>query len=169
MDTDTADHGREDPILFDAILTPHRSLSPRGFIILMSIIGVVSFAAGLAFFLAGAWPVVGFLGLDVLLIFFAFRVNYRSARSYEALRLTRAELQVRQVDARGRITESQFQPAWLQVLLEEGSRPANRLVLRSHGKSLAIGNFLTADERVDLGQALAEAVRDARRAEEPSA
>src|SRR3546814_15431204 len=59
--------------LFDAELRPHRSLSPRGFLLLMASVCAFSFAGGLAFYLAGAWPVIGFLGADVLLISPAFK------------------------------------------------------------------------------------------------
>ena len=51
----------------------------------MGLIGLVSFAAGAMFFVVGAWPVVGFLGLDLLLIYLAFRASYRSGRAYETL------------------------------------------------------------------------------------
>ena len=64
--------------LFSAIITPHRSLSSIGFLVLMAAIGIVSFLAGILFLVLGAWPVVGFFGLDVLLIYWAFRINYRA-------------------------------------------------------------------------------------------
>ena len=67
-----------EPTLFSAVLTPHRSLSATGFVIVMALVGGVSFAAGIAFLLMGAWPVFGFFGLDVLLIYLAFRANYRA-------------------------------------------------------------------------------------------
>ena len=55
------------------MLTPHRSLSPTGFLIFMAVLGGISFVTGMVFLLAGAWPVFGFLGLDVLLVYWAFR------------------------------------------------------------------------------------------------
>ena len=80
--------------LFDAVLHPHRSLSPSGFVILMVAVSLVCFAAGVAFALIGAWPVFGFFGLDVLLIYFAFRINYRWGRMYETVVLTEDTLTV---------------------------------------------------------------------------
>ena len=65
---------------FRVVLTPHRSLGPKGFLALMLAFGAISFATGIVFYIAGAWPVVGFLGLDVLLVYVAFRLNYRSGR-----------------------------------------------------------------------------------------
>ncbi len=94
--------GGEEEVLFDAELTPHRSLPPEGFVLLMGLVGLVSFAAGALFFVVGAWPVVGFLGLDLLLIYLAFRASYRSGRAYETLRLTRRDLTLKRVDSWGR-------------------------------------------------------------------
>ena len=69
-----------DPKIFSALLTPHRSLGPTGFLILMACLGGLSFVSGIIFVSIGAWPVFGFFGLDVLLVYLAFRANYRSAR-----------------------------------------------------------------------------------------
>ena len=77
----------DEPALFCALITPHRSLGGAGFLVLMAAIGGVSFAAGIVFLILGAWPVVGFFGLDVVLIYWAFRINYRAARAYEATQL----------------------------------------------------------------------------------
>lgn len=147
-----------DAVLFDAKLTPHRSLSPRGFVVLMAVTCAISFVAGMMFFLAGAWPVVGFLGLDVLLIYVAFRVNYRHGRKFETLELTQRDLVLRRVDHWGKASHWRFQPAWLQVLIDEPPAHDSQLILRSHGRSVAVGAFLTSDERLDLAKALRRAL-----------
>src|SRR3984957_17535676 len=89
--------------LFSALLTPHRSLNRTGFLVLMGFLSAISFAAGLAFLLMGAWPVFGFFGLDVLLIYWAFRVNFRRARASEEITVTPSELRVRRVSHRGHV------------------------------------------------------------------
>ena len=155
-----------DAVLFDAVLTPHRSLAPQGFVILMTAVCLVSFTGGLFFYLAGAWPVVGFLGLDVLLIYAAFKINYRRGRAYETLRLTPQDFQVEQVSHKGVVARCSFQPAWLQVLIEDPPQHHSQLTLRSHGRSLVIGSFLTPDERLDLANALRGALNRARTATE---
>ena len=73
------DSYQHEPALFVARLTPHRSLSRAGFVLVMAVLGAISFAAGMVFLLIGAWPVFGFFGLDVLLVYCAFRANYRAA------------------------------------------------------------------------------------------
>src|SRR5229473_7005811 len=99
-----------DAPLFSAIVTPHRSLSSIGFLVLMAAIGIVSFAAGIVFLMLGAWPVVGFFGLDVLLVYWAFRINYRAARAYEEVMVTPSELKLRKVTYHGRIREWTLNP-----------------------------------------------------------
>ena len=148
----------DDELLFDAVLTPHRSLSPRGFLILMLLVCGISFAAGVAFYLAGAWPVIGFLGLDVLLIYGAFKLSYRSGRMHESLRLTRGALVVERVEVTGEARSWRFQPTWLQVLIDDPPGHESHLTLRSHGRNLVIGDFLTPEERLDLAKALREAL-----------
>ena len=150
-------HGRGD-LYFDARLSPHRSLSQRGFLILMSAVGTVSFIAGLAFYLMGAWPVVGFLGLDVGLIYLAFRINYRRARAYETVRLSRDDLVVERVNHWGERHTWRAQPTWLQVLVDEPAEAQGQLVLRSHGHQVEIGGFLSPGERTDLACALRAAL-----------
>src|SRR6476620_5385316 len=89
-----------EPTLFSAIITPHRSLSGTGFLLVMGLIGLMSFSGGLFFFLLGAWPVIGFLGLDVLLVYWAFRANYRAAAPFVEALVTRSELRLRRVTHR---------------------------------------------------------------------
>ena len=156
----------QEPVLFDVLLTPHRSLPVQGFAILMATLCAVSFCAGLVFFIVGAWPVIGFLGIDVLLIYLAFKVNYRRANMHESLRLTRRDLTVVRVDPWGKARRWRFQPTWLQVQIDDPPRHESQLTLRSHGKSLTIGSFLTPGERLDLAKALRDALQEAQTAPE---
>lgn len=159
----SAETAIEEP-LFEALLTPHRSLGPRGFLLVMGLIGGISFAAGLVFFLAGAWPVVGFMGLDVLLVWLAFRLNYRSARQYERLQLTRESLRVERVTHHGRRRAWAFEPAWLRVEIQDPPEPDSPLTLASGRRRLAIGSFLSAEERLQLAEALRAALAKTRQA-----
>jgi len=147
---------------FDAVLTPHRSLPPWGFWLLMAGVALVSFVAGLAFLLEGAWPVFGFFGLDVALIYFAFRASYRSGHLYETVRLTRGELAIQRVLPSGQVRSWSFQPYWLRVHIDEPPVSASQSTLSSHGRSLVIGSFLSPGERVELAHALRAALSRAR-------
>src|SRR4051794_11468114 len=103
------------PKLFSALLTPHRSLSRSGFLVLMGFVSVVSFVAGVAFLMMGAWPVLGFFGLDVVIIYWAFRVNFRRAKATEEITVTATELRVRRVSHRGHVVEWVLNPLWVQL------------------------------------------------------
>ncbi len=150
-----------DEVLFDAVITPHRSLSPRGFALLMGAIGAVSFAAGIVFISIGAWPVFGFLGLDVALVYLAFRLNYRAARAVERVVLTRDALIIRRRDHRGRGAEVALQPYWLRVEVA-GDEAAEEIRLASHGEAHVVGAWLSPQERTEFAAALSEALRAAR-------
>ncbi|MBN8919607.1 MAG: DUF2244 domain-containing protein [Rhizobiales bacterium] len=160
----TADNGaeREEPI-FSAVITPHRSLSTRGFVALMLIFGAMNFAAGVMFYRAGAWPIGGFLGLDVALLFFAFRANYRSAAAYEQVVVTSTALTVRKVAPGGRAEEFTFNPRWVKLdrwaIEDFGLR---RIALVSHGQSLPIADSLSPSERENFARALAGALAEVR-------
>ena len=152
------------PELFSALLTPHRSLNRTGFLVLMGFVCVVSFVAGIAFLLMGAWPVFGFFGLDVLAIWWAFRVNFRTARAYEEIRVTPSELRVRRTSHRGDVMEWAFNPLW--VRLDQKSDPEfgiERLYLVSRGRRLTIASFLGPEEKASFAKALMAALNAAKR------
>jgi uncharacterized membrane protein len=154
------------PAPFDAVLYPNRSLSQFGFYLLMGAIVLMSGAIGAGFTLLGAWPVTGFLGLDVVLLYLAFCWNYRAGRCAEIIRLDPAGLRVRQVRPNGRTREWRFEPAWVRVTIDDPPRHDSPLVLSSHGRALAIGGFLTAAERVEIANALKAALSAHRRIED---
>jgi len=152
----------ETPI-FAARLTPHRSLGPAGFNLLMMAIVGVSFAAGFAFWLMGAWPVVGFFGLDIFLIQMAFRLNYRAARAFEEVEVTRQALTVRKVSASGRAREFGFNPYWARLEIDRRpDRLISRLRIASHGNRLDIASFLGPNERESFATAFSAALAKVR-------
>lgn len=150
------------PLRFDATLHPHRSLSRRGFLVLMGILCGLSFAAGIAFISIGAWPVFGFFGLDVLGVYWAFRLNYRSSAMMETIRLDDDNLVVGRLSPSGVYDEWRFQPYWVQVQVDESRPHELRVLLRSHGRSLEIGRFLSPGERLEVADALQTALGNLR-------
>jgi uncharacterized membrane protein len=155
---------RDEPTLFSAVLTPHRSLGRTGFVVLMCLIGGISFAAGLVFFIAGAWPVMGFFGLDVLLVYIAFKVSYRSAAAYEQVTMTPSTLTVRKVSHRGKVAEWTLNPVWVRLQREANEEfGIERLFLVSHGRRLPVATFLGPQEKASFASALSAALGEARR------
>ena len=162
MTADNAFADAESP-LFNAVLTPYRSLTPAGFNAVMVVFVVGSFTIGLAFWLLGAWPVVGFCGLDIAALQLAFRLSYRSARMAEEIRLTPELLLVKKVGANGFAVETGFNPYWAR--LEIDRHPAigvTALRIISHGRRLDIARFLGPREREKFADALSAALAKVR-------
>jgi uncharacterized membrane protein len=143
---------------FERVLLPHRSLPSRNFHLLMGLLGLISIAVGIGFVSIGAWPVVGFFGLDVALVYLAFRLSYRSARQSETIRLTSEIFSVERISVRGERRSWRFQPFWVRVILEERPGSPNRLFVASHGRSLAIGDFVPPPARRELAVTIREAL-----------
>jgi uncharacterized membrane protein len=153
-----------EPELFSALLRPHRALSRTGFFVLMGFVCTVSFIAGFAFLMMGAWPVLGFFGLDALAIYWAFRVNYRRGDATEEITVTPSEIRVRRVSHRGHVSEWVLNPLWAQ--LEQVAHPEfgiEQLFLVSRGRRISIARFLGAEEKGSFVKALMVALEAARR------
>jgi uncharacterized membrane protein len=153
-----------EPELFSALLTPHRSLSSAGFLALMIFVSAISFAAGMAALLMGAWPVFGFFALDALAIYWAFRINFRHARASEEIRVTPSELWVRRISHRGHVMEFVLNPLWVQLDQKiHAEYGIEKLYLLSKGSRVSIGSFLGPDEKASFAKALMAALQAARR------
>jgi len=142
------------PARFEAVLYSNQSLGQTGFILLMGGIVLVSGLVGAGFALVGAWPVTGFLGLDVVLLYFAFRWHFRQSRQVDMISVDHSHLNVRRILPNSNEQSWQFDTAWVQVSLED-----RQLKLRSHGKELVVGTCLTADERRTFAQSLISALQ----------
>ena len=153
----------ETPIL-EARLNPHRSLGAAQFRRLLACVCAASALVSVPFFAVGAWPVVGFLGLDVALVYFAFRANFRAARAYERVRLTYLELLLQRVSARGARREWRFNPAWVKLEREEHEEfGLLGLSLVSKGRRFEVGGFLGPEQRGEFAARLSRALSQARR------
>jgi uncharacterized membrane protein len=152
-----------DPTIYAATLRPHRSLDRRGFIAVMAVLSLMSLFVGLIFWSIGAWPIPGFLGLDVALVYAAFRLSYRQARAAEEIRLTRSSLTVRHIAADGRSAETGLNPYW--VRLEVDRHPefgVLGMAIAWQGYRLAIGRFLGPEEREKFAKEFSAALMLAR-------
>jgi uncharacterized membrane protein len=153
-----------DPPIFSAVLTPYRALGGRGFLMLLTIVAAVGTVAGLIFLALGAWPVTGFFGLDIALLYLAFRLNYRAARAYEEVSVTSSELVVRKVDHRGRSAEWSANPLWVRLQREvDEEYGVQGVFLVSRGHRHAVGAFLAPDEKASFANALGSALGEAKR------
>jgi len=151
------------PVL-DVVLTPHRSLGPKGFRFLLAGVGTASTVLSIPFFLLGAWPVIGFLGLDVLLLYVLFRLNYRDARRQERVFLTYGRLLLSRIDPRGIRREWSFNPLWVRLLREEDEEfGLTRLALAQRGREVELARCLGPRERGAFADRFAAALARAKR------
>jgi uncharacterized membrane protein len=164
MSTGNEIERESEPQIFSALLTPHRSLNRTGFLAVMLFLSVVSFVTGIAFLLMGAWPVIGFFGLDVLVIWWAFKVNFSTARASEEIVVTPSELWVRRVTHRGQVAEWVFNPLWVRIDQEiDEDFGIEHLYLISRGCRIQIASFLGPEEKMSFYKGLVEALNAARR------
>jgi uncharacterized membrane protein len=150
--------------LFAARLSPHRSLSPAGVRVLLILFAAVSAAISVPFFLMGAWPVVGFFGLDVAVLWLALKLNADAARAYEDIRLSALSLDLAQVSARGRRREWRFAPLFTRLERREDEEfGVLRLDVASRGQRVEIARCLGPAEKAEFARALGGALVEARR------
>jgi len=136
---------------FSTSLRPHRSLSPEGFKWLIRGVLAANVLIGVPMYLLGAWPVAGFLGLDVALLWFLFQRSYVDARRSESLVLTDRELIVERLSPYGDHEEYRLDAYWLRVELDKN---AERLAAASRGSRIVLGRFLSPGERRQLADDL---------------
>jgi uncharacterized membrane protein len=131
----------------------------------MGMIFIISLIIGIMFYLLGAWPVSGFFGLDVLLIYWAFKLHYEHGKAAEIIRLSNETLTITRIDHKGRRQDWQFNPYWVNVSMScPPNVPKNIgetfIQARSHGKGTYFGTFLTQEKRLELMSSLKQALID---------
>ena len=164
LDVPHPDEDDEGAALLDLTLRPTRSLTPTGFRLLMIALGSASVLVSLPFYLMGAWPVVGFLGLDVALVYWAFRSNFRAARSFERLRVGYTQMLFARVGPQGGRREWRFNPVWVRLeRFDDEDYGLLRLWLTNRDRRWEIGGFLGPEQRGSAADAITGALADARR------
>ncbi len=149
--------------VFSALLTPHRSLDHSGIHIVVGFYAALALIPGLFFFFNGAWPVVGFLGLDALALWWALRVSLKSGRAYEEVTLWCDALQVRHVTAKGKERIYNFNPFWVRLnVIRDLEDRVTSIVLSTHQKSLEIGAFLNPDDKASFAASFRRALSGSR-------
>ncbi|HSM41961.1 MAG TPA: DUF2244 domain-containing protein [Afifellaceae bacterium] len=150
-------------VIFAATLRPYRSLGTAGYAVVMGFVGLTCFISGLMFYALGAWPIVGFLGLDVLLVWLAFKLNYRSGRARETVSLSRDRLVIRKVQPNGRASEMLFNPYWVRLEVSEADEEGvTRIEVHSRGEAVPVGTFLNPGDRTSFARAFRAALMEAK-------
>lgn len=144
-------------LLMDAVLRPHRSLSAAAFKLMLIVVIVINAVVAAVFLAQGAFPVAGFLGLDVLALWIAFRVNYRAAQREEHVRVSRDHVHVASIDPKGQTTHWVLNPLWARV----GS-DGRGVLIRAGRDQMRVGTFMGPNECASFASALSGALRKAR-------
>ncbi|PTM40121.1 DUF2244 domain-containing protein [Bosea sp. 124] len=160
---DDASAAAERPV-FDATITPHRSLGTNGFRLVMTLVCLASIVSSIPFVMLGAWPVAGFFGLDVVALFIAFHLNFRHARAFERIVVTPLEVLLRKVSHHGREAVWRSNPAWTKLeRKDDEDYGLLGLNLVSRGRSVTVAGALSPGEREGFAEALGAALASARR------
>ena len=152
------------PVFMEAELAPNRSLANPAFIALMLAISAISFTAGLFYLTIGAWPVLPFFGLDVFLVWLAFKISYRDGRAREFVRVDGRDIEVVRLHPTGHRRRYRLPTAWVKLRLIDPDAHHAQVALVAHGKALVLGHFLSPSERGEFAAALGTAIDAARSA-----
>jgi uncharacterized membrane protein len=154
--------------VFAAEIKPHRSLGPRGVALVLGSFAALTAVVSVPFVLIGAWPVIGFLGLDLLALWVAFRLSFAQARACEQVALTYVELLVRKVSAGGLAREWRFNPLWVRIETEQDADfGMTKIAVASRSERLAVADALSPAERADFADAFGRALATARAGPRP--
>jgi uncharacterized membrane protein len=149
--------------LFAATLTPHRSLTPTGKRVVIGLVAALALVPGLVFYGAGAWPVVGFMGLDVLGIWAALTISMRGGKAYEVITLWPTALELKKIDAKGGEEVLNFAPKAVRFLVDRDyNERVTALWLKADTRKVPLGAFLSTDEKLSLSKVFGTALRKAR-------
>lgn len=156
----TAERGNK--AVFDAVLYPNRSLPNAGFVAVMTVIVGVYAVLSVFAYVIGAWPVVGFCGVDAFLVWLAFRLSYRQGRLHERVLVTPEDMWVSRVLPSGHEMRWRLQPFWTRVEFDRPARHESQLCVTSKGRTLVLGAFLSPPEWDEFAKALQHALQKMR-------
>ncbi|HWA19528.1 MAG TPA: DUF2244 domain-containing protein [Devosia sp.] len=149
--------------LFAATLTPHRSLGPRGKRVVIVLVALLALVPGLLFYAVGAWPVVGFMGLDIVAIWLALTISMRQGKASEVVTLWPDALELKRIDPKGRETLLGFKPFDVRFVIDRDyNERVTGLWLRQRDDRHPLGAFLSPEEKLSFSKAFGTALRKAR-------
>ena len=148
-----------DQTVYETELVPHRSLGRKGFRILFALSGALSLVHVIFFMTVGAWPIMMFFGLDFVLLYGAFYLNYRAARAREQVSLSRMNLSIRKISPNGMVREARYNPFWTRLKVSRHPEIGiTSLRVAGQGRETPLGEFLYPEAREKLASDLTRAL-----------
>tara|TARA_B100000767_G_C19508942_1_gene427515 strand:- start:149 stop:622 length:474 start_codon:yes stop_codon:yes gene_type:complete len=138
----------------------NQSLTTRGLYILMFFITIPASYIGISFYVLGAWPVLGFMGFEILLIYIAFKILFYKNKFYEHIILDNEKLNILFKKKNKIIKKIELEPTWVQVKIEKIYENEDTLILSSHGKKIILANYLIPEERLKLAGKIKSGLRE---------
>ncbi len=132
------------------VTRPNHSLSANGSVVLFLVAAAVSGIIAIAFSLFGAWPVMPFAGIELAVLWWALRRTEAHAGDFEKITLEPDRLTVEKRNG-AHVERYEFHPYWTQL---EYLQNARRLLLRSRGQAIEVGNALTEEEQLVFAKEL---------------
>lgn len=157
-----ADMNDTSTVYLDAELRPNASLSDPAFLIVICLVGLFSFAAGILYLTVGAWPVMGFFGLDALAIWYAFRLSFRAQEQVTYVRVDESHVRLWHMQRGKPDKRADVPTAFVRVALDEPVTHNSFLTLQYGNRAWVIGRFLTLKKRKALAAELRAAIHAAR-------
>ncbi|HEY8615353.1 DUF2244 domain-containing protein [Phenylobacterium sp.] len=151
------------PLYMDAVITPHRSLSERGFVVLISVVTLANVASAAVFLAMGATLVPIFLGVDLLAVFVAFMVSFQAVKNVERVQVTSREVRVVRESPKETVVVWESPTAFTRVSVEKEEDRALDVKLALSGRELPVAAALSPRERAEFAQALERAIWEAKR------
>lgn len=148
-----------DKIFLNLTVLPYRSLSKKGFKNLMLVVCFIFFSVGIFFWHIGAWPVFGFLGLDVFLLYYAFRINYKSGEIFETIKLIKQNLLITRNFPSGKKQTWNLEPYWTKVEILNPANHQHNLIIKSKNKVVSLGSFLNYNDKKILLKKIESALK----------
>ena len=151
-----------DDIVFEALLSP--SVTTRLSVVrwILVLFGGTCALVGIIFTALGAQPVLGFMGIEIVLLYVVYRYCVRSSRMMEQLILSGRNAMFHRIDRNGNISITSFETHWLHVDIRQTDDKSSRLILVSKGRVQEVGVFLAPTEKIKLFDTLKKVLKDLR-------
>ena len=143
---------------FSVLLKRNCSISPAALARVFALLVAVTLGIGIGFAAAGAWLVLPFAGIEVVVLAAAFVANGRHAADYERIQRAGERLTV-EVSAAGRTERHEMHVRTTRVRTAREGRAA-RVLLSSNGRDLEVGRHLDEQTRAALAAELARRIQN---------